>query len=161
MARKAAGVKSVGKTFPTPSLQDVVYCDAAFFDQQSNKAILGIVYGKEVTRIRARAKNGTIAELLAILMARKLYPDKLIINDCKAVIDMFNQNRAISLKHMLGKDSQVDFLLTTINSGGVVWMRRRSDDISCLTDSITRSKLTTNLTWRLKHEGFILREYGF
>jgi hypothetical protein len=141
--------------------QDIVYCDAALFMAPHNMAILGIVYKNEVTRIRARAKNTSIAELLAILMAKKLYPGKLVVNDCKAVTDMFTQGRVHSLQHMLGQNGQAQFLMESVNLHGVLWQRRRTDEMTCLVDSATRRTCTENYKYRLRRLGFTLREYGF
>jgi len=148
--------------------QDIVYCDAGFFtkpDEKNGNAILGIIYGKEVTRIKAKAKNATIAELLAILMAKKLYPNKLVVNDCKAVTDMITQNRAGSLKHLLRMHKadvkMAQFLIDTVNTAGIMWQRRRTDEVTCMVDSATRRQLSQNYLYRLTRKGYTLRECGF
>lgn len=152
--------------------RDVVYCDAAFFgsashhkkhpkDRSSCRVILGILHRKELTRIRAYARNNVVAELLAILMARKLYPGKIIINDCKAVIDILNENREQSLRKLLGADAQVEFLLQDKDVRGVLWQRRRTDEESNVVDSITRKFIGRRFAHYLTKNGYTMKEFGF
>jgi hypothetical protein len=145
------------------SMLDVVYCDAAYFERKPGTAnvIIGILYGKQLVRIRAHAKNNVIAELLAILMARKLYPGKLIVNDCKAVTDMLNEKRGDSLKKLLGNDAQIEFLLGNANICGVLWQRRRSDLESSIVDSITRRHLGGRFYQYLERHQYNLKIFGF
>lgn len=140
---------------------DVVYCDASFYQDKSKICVLAIVYGKEIHRIRAQAKNGTVGELLAIMMARKLYPDKLIINDCKAVVDMINLDKRASMKRMLGDGAMVDFLMDTVRSGGVLWARRCFDETARLTDRCTRRNMSGGFRDYLKRDGFKVKDCGF
>jgi hypothetical protein len=139
---------------------DLVYCDASFFDSD-RVCILAIVHGKEVTRIKAKAKNGTVAELLSILMAKKLYPGKPVVNDCKAVTDMFIERRYNSVVKLLGKNAQVGSLFDTVNTNGIIWQRRRTDEKSCMVDTATRRQLTDNYLYRIEKHGYTLREVCF
>jgi hypothetical protein len=141
------------------SQQDIVYCDAAFFCDSTKDAIIGIVYGKEATRIRVRAKNSTMAELLGIVLARKLYPGKLIVNDCAVITSMFRKNRIKQLRRFVGDDERATFLMESINLYGVLWMPRRSDEESKIADSLTRSKLTNGFKRFLSVNSFILKEF--
>lgn len=152
--------------------RDVVYCDAGFFEK-NHTAIIGILYKKEVTRIKARAKNTAIAELLAILMARKLYPGKMIVNDCLSVVRTLNtdisiepnirqetiEKRKRNLFRWVGDSAE--FLLSDPNLRNVVWQKRRTDDETCMVDSLTRKHLTKNFQWRLRQDKFNLKEFNF
>jgi hypothetical protein len=140
--------------------RDIVYCDASFFEK-TRMAILGIVYKNEITRIKAHAKNATVAELLSVLMAKKLYPGKLVVNDCKSISDMFQSGDEYRLLKLLGPDAKVTALLETVNLHGVMWQKRRTSEETCLVDSATRKQLTENFKWRFRNLGFSIKEYGF
>jgi hypothetical protein len=94
-------------------------------------------------------------------MAKKLYPGKLVVNDCKAVTDMFTEGRVGSLQHMLGAEGKAQFLMETVNMHGIMWQRRRTDEMTMIVDSATRRQISENFLYRLNRDGYQLREYCF
>jgi len=143
------------------SNRDVVYCDAGFFSE-SKVAIIGVLYKKELTRVKVKVKGSITAEMMAIIFAKKLYPGRLVVNDCLTVVNAFSKRQANSLQNWTNDHDYNRMMLLAIefSKSGIIWEKRRSSAEARIVDTATRKELSRNYKRLLKIGGFDLREYG-
>jgi hypothetical protein len=141
-----------------------INCDAAHFTG-SNRAILGILCEDKAYRIKVRAKNVNVAELLAIMMARKLFGAGRIISDAQCVVNTIN-NKEWGVRHVVhtvhkGQAKKLRARLVAEDDHELIWMRRRSDERACIVDSLTRRDLSGRFRSYITRQGITLTEVLF
>lgn len=146
------------------SERDIVYCDAGYFDPKGQntrgRVIVAILYKKEITRIIASVKSCLMAEFLAVVIAKKLYPGKLVVNDCKTVTGALGNKNYQALHRWTGREQiSLEGLVEMVNEFGIMWERRRSSPEACMVDTATRKELTPNYRRILALNGFTIKEY--
>lgn len=128
----------------------VAYCDASY--QGNERGVIAVVCGKKLIRKYVRARNSSHAEMIAVLVARKVFgKDTVCVTDNELVACLFKKDE-LRLKKILKRTFNVEkdtpaFLKVaeSMTASDVIWAPRRSNDELRIADNLTRDG--TNIGW--------------
>lgn len=120
------------------------FCDASF-SGDGTTAVIGVVCGNKLIRKYVKARNSTHAELIAVLVARKVFGNDVVcVTDNELVSSILRKSptrRRFILNRTFGLDdskASYEKVVAALSSAEIIWARRRSNDQLRIADNLTR-----------------------